>query len=363
MGINHGLDPKRRCLRVEQWPKADRLAWEAAARPGDILDGTVGPAHHWSRDTREKYRKGYGRWLNFLTYNKLLDTNQAPAERVTQETVRLYLAELNETVASLTAWGRIAELLAAIKVIAPEDDWTWLRCVVRHLESNARASKDKLPRLRPAGEIAAWAYHKMDAILAAPTQRHADSRFRDALMIGLLIFCPAMRLKNLVMIKIGTHLKTLSNGYQLNFKPAETKTRRPLTIPVPDTLTPYIVHYIEVVRRRLLQGGNSDKLWITRYGWPMKARTVNYQIIRTTERAFGKSINPHLFRDCAVTTVAIEDPEHIGIAAPILGHTDPRTTEEHYIQANQLVAGRKLRSSVDALRRELHPNRRRRAAI
>ena len=95
----------------------------------------------------------------------------------------------------------------------------------------------------------------------------------------------------------------------------------------------------------------------------MKARTVNYQIIRTTERAFGKSINPHLFRDCAVTTVAIEDPEHIGIAAPILGHTDPRTTEEHYIQANQLVAGRKLRSSVDALRRELHPNRRRRAAI
>jgi hypothetical protein len=56
-----------------------------------------------------------------------------------------------------------------------------------------------------------------------------------------------------------------------------------------------------------------------------------------------------------VTSVAIEDPEHIGIAAPILGHTDPRTTEEHYIQANSIVAGRKLRQSVDTLRDQLAP--------
>ena len=34
--------------------------------PGALLDGTVGPARHWSPDTREIRRKGYGRWLTFL---------------------------------------------------------------------------------------------------------------------------------------------------------------------------------------------------------------------------------------------------------------------------------------------------------
>jgi integrase len=89
----------------------------------------------------------------------------------------------------------------------------------------------------------------------------------------------------------------------------------------------------------------------------MKAKIIYDRITRTTKRAFGVGINPHLFRDCAVTSVAIENPEAIGIAAPILGHTDLRTTEEHYIQANALAAGRKLRHSIDSLRRELHPRR------
>ncbi|MEQ8737306.1 MAG: hypothetical protein RID59_01915, partial [Hoeflea sp.] len=80
-------------------------------------------------------------------------------------------------------------------------------------------------------------------------------------------------------------------------------------------------------------------------------------ITDATRQAFGESINPHLFRDCAVTFVALDDPKHIGIAAPILGHTDPRTTERHYIQANQLAAGRRLRSSIDELRRRLQPPR------
>jgi integrase len=84
------------------------------------------------------------------------------------------------------------------------------------------------------------------------------------------------------------------------------------------------------------------------------------EICRFTKRAFGQPINPHLFRDCAVSTVATDDPEHIGIAAPLLGHRDPRTTEKHYVQANALAAGRRLRRSIDRLRLDLAPRSRRR---
>jgi integrase/recombinase XerD len=129
---------------------------------------------------------------------------------------------------------------------------------------------------------------------------------------------------------------------------------------VMDSLAPYIKYYLDNVRPALLQAVEWDHLWITKYGNPMKGKTIYDRITTVTERAFGVSINPHLFRDCAVTSVAIDDPEHIGIAAPILGHTDPRTTEKHYIQANAIVAGRRLRNSIDTVRRELPPPQQRR---
>lgn len=185
--------------------------------------------------------------------------------------------------------------------------------------------------------------------------RHCDSHYRDALAIALLIYCPTMRLGNLAMIEIDKHLIRMTDGYRLSFAPKETKTRKPFAIPIPSSLTPYIEHYLDRVRPALLGSTESLRLWITRYGQPMTGKALHLGITKATKRAFGRSINPHLFRDCAVTTVALEDPTHIGIAAPILGHTDPRTTEAHYIQANAIVAGRRLGQSIDTLRKQNRP--------
>ena len=348
-------DPQRRCLNVHEWPEADQLAWGALFEPGDLLEGTAGLGHHWCEDTRQKYRKGYGRWLTFLITREWYQTDLAPAERVTQDAVSAYIDQLTLEVASWTVWGRLAELLAVCKAMAPSTDWSWLNRAVRRLEARGRDSKDKHARLRPASEIAAWAYRELDQILKTPPARFAETRFRDALLVGLLIACPTMRLSNLTSIEIGRHLLKLKGRYELRFLGVEMKARKPIEIPVPERLAPYIDHYRDQVRPLLLNGAHSDRLWITQYGQPMPCKTVHASISNATKRAFGRAINPHLFRDCAVTSVAIEDPKHIGIAAPILGHTDPRTTERHYIQAQQLHACRTLGRSVKALRDQLHP--------
>ena len=98
-GMHPSEDPRRRCLKLEDWPEIDREAWEAALAPGDLLDGTMGPGNHWGPDTREKYRKGYGRWLTFLITSGRFDPALTPAERVTPEAVGAYMDELNEQVA------------------------------------------------------------------------------------------------------------------------------------------------------------------------------------------------------------------------------------------------------------------------
>jgi integrase len=348
-------DPSRRCLKIHEWPEADQRAWADILQPGDILDGTVGAGFLWSDATRGKYRKGYGRWLTFLIRAGHMDPGTSPSDRISSERVKAYIEELGQSVASWTLWGRMAELLAVANAFEPTGDWSWLRHIVRYLEANGRDSRNKFPYLRPAGEIAAWAFDRMDDIVADPPLRDPASHYRDALIIALLITCPTMRLGNLTMIRIGRHLQTAGEGYRLNFSASETKTDKPLSISVPASLAAYLEYYIDIVRPILVDGTDTDRLWITKYGEPMKGKSVYDRIIKVTERAFGKPINPHLFRDCAVTTVTIEDPEHIGIAAPILGHTDPRTTEKHYIQANAIAAGRRLRKSVDTLRKKHAP--------
>lgn len=133
------------------------------------------------------------------------------------------------------------------------------------------------------------------------------------------------------------------------------KARKPVEMRVPEVLNYYLARYLDQYRLALLDGADSDRLWITQYGDAMSEQTAFSRISVVTKRAFGKPINPHLFRDCAVTFVALNDPKHIGIAAPILGHTDPRTTERHYIQAQQIAAGTKLQASLRNLRNRHAP--------
>ena len=50
----------------------------------------------------------------------------------------------------------------------------------------------------------------------------------------------------------------------------------------------------------------------------------------TPRTAFGRPVNPHLFRDVAATTLARDQPAQVRLAAPLLGHRSFSTTERHY---------------------------------
>ena len=72
---------------------------------------------------------------------------------------------------------------------------------------------------------------------------------------------------------------------------------------------------------------------------------------RTKDR-FGVALNPHLFRDAAATTLAIADPAHVLIAAPLLGHRTFTTTERHYRQSRAFEAHRAFVEALKECERE-----------
>ena len=66
---------------------------------------------------------------------------------------------------------------------------------------------------------------------------------------------------------------------------------------------------------------------------PLTDNGIYIRVVARTREGLGQAVNSHLFRDCAATSIAIEDPAHVGIASQLLGHpTDRRrnaTTSRH----------------------------------
>ena len=352
-------DPSRRCPKIEEWPEADHVAWMKAIREDHVLDDP-GPASHWSPATLHKNRRGYGRWLSFVLDQNLVTRDQHPADRITKAAVRGYLALLeSQGLAPYTVVARIDELRAVIAAMAPDRDWQWLTDLVTRLRRRAKPVTNKRSRLVASEDLSCLGLRLIeDAELA--TGRTLELRavqFRDGLMIVLLA-ARQLRASNLASIEIGRHLLHHGTEWALTFEAHEMKSRRPYEAPFPRALEPALERYLDRWRPVLRRGHQTDRLWITRYGRAMGYKAVYARVTRVTKEGLGRPVNPHLFRDCGATSIAIEDPEHVHIIAAILGHASHATAERYYNQAQSLEAGRLYQEFIATQRREMRRSRR-----
>jgi hypothetical protein len=344
-------EPERRCWKVEEWPIVDQVAWSDALAPASLLLAG-GLAARWRPESREKSRKGYGRWLHWLARRGWLDAAATPGERVTPERVGSYIADLDAMIAPFTVRCRIAELFAVMRVIAPDHDWCWLKTVLRRLDARARPIRDKRPMLRPAGELFAWALRRMRELEERTPSPRVAQHHRDALLIALLSSRP-LRRGNLSAMEIGRHLIEIGNVFQIVFASEETKNGKTLEFLVPARLTSHLRQYLQVCRPILARANPTNRLWLSWTGKPMSGCAIHHRVTAITRKAFGVAIAPHLFRDCVATSIAMEAPGKVGLIGPMLGHLSYRTGEAHYNQAASLETGRAHQKIVRDLRRRL----------
>lgn len=360
----------RVALHVSHWPQADRLAWERAQKPGNPLQ-RPGAACSWRPATRKSAAGAYGRWLAFLAARGELDLQtegaQPAAQHITEERMHDYVEQLRTGCSTGTTASYLALLVMMAKALAPKRDWAWLQEMQKQLQFGAVPVRNKRLRMVPAGELFRLGLELMHAADARTAEagltRHAAQVYRDGLMISLLASRP-LRLKNFVEIKIGQHLVQASKAYALTFVPRETKTEKALDYTILNHLVLPLEHYLATYRPFLLAlretrgqsrsealapAGNA--LWVTQYGTGFSPNAVRQALKKHTTARFGKYVNPHLFRDCAASSIANEDPEHVRIAAQVLGHTQFTTTETYYIQAEAGVATRGYHAQIMALRR------------
>jgi integrase len=343
---------RNRSLKYNDWPRADQQVWQAIIASGDLLDDN-GPGAGWAPTTKNNVRKCYGYWLHWLLNNHgPCDGNAPPMHGVTPERVRDYIKDLEQTCASSTTFAYILDLLRFAQAASPKRDWDWLVDIKNRLWARTTPAKDKTVKIRPAADLFQLGLDLMDGadhVKCRYNPQASETQFRDGLMIALLAARP-VRLKNFCSIEIGRHLTKVDGTYWLRFEASEVKNRKHIEVPIPGLLTPHTNKYREVYRPVLLGSSRSNRLWISKIGKSLSQSTTRYHIKNRTLNAFGVAITPHLFRDCAATSVAIEDPDHVRIAMNILGHHSLSTTQKYYDQSQMLAAGRTYQSALATLR-------------
>lgn len=345
-----GKAPERACMKEADWPAVDRHLWMRACAPADLLDDETGARAGHREISNRKAEKGYGRWLTFLANADPSAMALAPADRITPERVRAYvdaLLALNNSTATILA--RLQELGEVAIVVGPERDWRFIKTLASKIRARHRPARDKA-NLRLSDELLDLGFQLMDRAKQQAGLSAAISH-RDGLMIALLALAP-LRRRNFARLRLGESLVEVNGGWVVLLDENDTKTHARHEVLWPQELLDPLAVYLDTHRPLLasLRGRWSqpidDALWVSSDGSPMTEMAIYDRISKRTREAFGAPINPHLFRDAAATTLAVCDPAHVRVAAPLLGHRTFSTTEKYYQQATAMEAHRHY---IDAL--------------
>ena len=342
-------------LPLDQWPDADIQAFETVYAPGDIFDETNGSGAHLAEGTRRFIETTYRRWLGFLRKNHAEDLLLAPAQRITAIRVRSFIEQIRIEVRATTVATGVGGLHYAARLIAPNEDWSWLKAIHSRLAARAKPL-DRFNQLVPPRQTLDLGMELMDQAIALPVtnRKTRETQYRDGLLLALLSVWPKRR-RSVAALTVSRHVRIDEDGVTLLLYAEDTKSKRPEHCCVPDLLVPYFKRYLLEIRPRLPEASGHDGFWASNKRCPLGASRL-YTIVRHhTACKFGKSMGLHDFRRAAATYLAMDEPDMVGIIPGVLQHTTPEVSEKHYILARSIKASRRHTATIEEIRAELGP--------
>jgi len=238
--------------------------------------------------------------------------------------------------------------------MTPGTEFLYLNRARRRLKVRARPVRNKRSRIVPIQRLLQLGLSLIEGAEKGTFARELwrACQYRDGVMI-LILSCRPIRRDNLAQMRLRKELTKFDGAYALALSETQTKNHRPYERLINSELTPFIDRYLEHYRPILLGSSVSDRVWISWRGLGMSDCSIYGKVCEHTERAFGHPISPHLFRDCAMTSLADESPEHVWLGMSLLHHADPRIAEKHYNQALESDAIRQYQSFITKSRRKM----------
>lgn len=353
---NHPNDgPRMEITPRDAWPETDQVLWFQARQPAGYFDSR-GDLHGVPLERLRVLEAAYGRWIAFLNDYDDGSPPYSGIDRFGQEETRAYLQQLAIYFAPCTVRAYLMDLVFLARTFNPDGAYRNLEVIYRYACRMAKPETSLAKFIVPVADL-----HRLGLDLMASSEQIGTEygrliSYRDGLMIALLAACP-VRIKNFASIEIGNHLLEAGDGFTLVFPGSETKNRRPLELPVSASLVKSIKAYMRDHRLQLINRDHEywlapevKALWISDQGKPISVAQVRERIKMRTQSRFGFAINPHSFRHIAATSIASQDPEHVGIIRPVLGHASLRSGETFYNRASSLQASRRHQDVIQQFR-------------
>lgn len=339
---------KRISLRPEEWPSQDRDLWTDLFRKGHPLDGR-GPLHHYRPASVATMTAAYGHWLAWVTRERSQLLSLDPIVRAQPEVIVEWLASMTH-LAPRTAAARLECLTRILRLYLPPPQLAPYERVQRNYRRLAatRISNRKDGRIVETTVLveAGLRLYNLNQ-KAAASDVTASRTCRDALMIVLLALMP-MRRRPFAALELGRTVLRSGSGWKVVLEESDLKVGQFWESRVHEPLESLLNDYVDVVRPKLLQPGSSacNLLWLNNQGRPYEPSYLGVRIKELTTRHVGRAISPHLFRDCAATTLALSSARMARLTRSLLGHSTDRTGTRYYNQATSIEAGRILMDVV-----------------
>lgn len=328
-------------VKSAHWPALDLSLWLASQKKAGLFE-PAGFAASWRPATLKGCERGYGVYLGWLAATGALDPAAHPLDRVSRDQIRGFVEAYRVGRSELTLAATLRGIAYVLRAVDPPDGIGWLTKLAHRMVNTSKPSRAKLPRMARISELVALGERLMaegrDDLLKG--QRRGAPIYRDGLMIALLSLRP-LRLSNLASLRLGKTFLVDGAGIRLDIPATEMKKGVPYTCFIPGRLEQAFRFYLDKVRPHLLaRGDNQDQdwLWIGRRGRKLLPNNISTRISELTLRHLGRPVSPHLFRDCAATEIALEDPAHIGITRNLLGHATLASSQKFYNQATSVTA-------------------------
>lgn len=333
---------RRVSLPLADWPATDRSLWAGLITADDTF-GDLGALAHLRDTSKAALIKHYGRWLEWLWQADPQALGQSPEQRATPERLEAWIGSLDHVVPP-TRKTFVCGALRVLMAAAPERDWRLQNNITIRLQRRAKmfSSDRKTGRVLSSSVLFDTGRDLMGPKAEkANTPLYAALCRRDGAMIAFLAVMP-IRLRSFSELTLGDSVLVSGSRIVICLSADMTKTGQDWEAPVPNLLEPLLNTYINEVRPRLMErtGARHDHLWVTRFGSPLTYGQIKGRIPEVTRRELGIMLSPHLFRDAAATTLVRQSPKDALLVRPLLGHTDFRTAEQHYIHAKGIEAGR-----------------------
>ena len=258
----------------------------------------------------------------------------------------------------MTIQGHLVAIERHMTAVAPDVS---TRFILDHINALPRGSDPYLKAARMQDMQALWDAGQAHIRFAAePGQRHnfADVRERTGVNICMLALRP-YRLTFFSELELRheeppagyPHPFVLRSFGRLivGYNGSETTKRRRERKRLPEQLEEPLARYIEGARQRLCArtGYTGCRLWASIKG-PLGENGLYKQVVLRTEESFGVAVNPHLFRDCHVTSLARGGSNVTKFAHHALGNS-PYVAATVYDHAGTRTADREVAAIMDQL--------------